>query len=162
MSTTTEIPRWMRDLPEEIIPFFEGIKNIPNANKGGCLWMCLLFKRWVVANSIAGRIGIVQYFSSESDVERNVKFILGDGEAGSGNHFTWTWLDAEYDADGEHYEDYLEGRTLPIKSDDDFERFCVAALNAADWNTYFSRREATKTALETLGIDMSDVLGGWG
>lgn len=148
---------------EQIDSFFEGIKEIPCKNWGGCLVFCYVFYLWLLKHGYnTSSFQIVQYDSWSNNIPKNQAFIRGEtNEAVSSSHFSWIYNGVEYDSDGictwnRGAKAILNG--LNTKYGDLVDSFCVTALTQGDWNTDFDRKDAAKVVKENLGIDLILIL----
>lgn len=152
------------DIPKRLIPFFEGVEDIPFKNDGGCLFFTYSFWLWVKENNYPTEsFQIVQYdHEDKRKIKHNLQFINGDrGNPVASYHFSWIYDEEEYDADGRHVgSDYLSREILkglnerysPV-----VDEFCLKALNRGGWNSTFKRKSAIEIVESNLLIDLSGV-----
>ena len=148
--------------PEELSEFFDSVADIPNKNRGGCLFFCYVFWLWLIDNDMPlDSFDIIQYdYTHRPKLGQNMEWLCnGNLSPTSSYHFTWIYNGIEYDADGElccFDDDGLECEALCIENDQ-IKDFCQHAINFAPWNDEFDREEAIYIIKDRLGLSLDDI-----
>lgn len=151
----------------DISPFFDAITDIPDKNRGGCLFFCYAFWKWLKKHGHETEtFQISQYDENQrADIDSNLEWINGNADnPTSSYHFSWWYQDNHYDAEGavddSIYSD-LDSEVLYGLNTSRcclVEEFCREALLYSGWNDRFCRKLAIHTIKETLDIDLGDVM----
>lgn len=145
--------------------FFNPISHIENKNHGGCLLFCYVFWKWLKKNGYeTSSFRIKQYCYDGVYIEHNLDWLEGDIDgAQSSSHFTFLYDGFEYDGDGEACLDPFSGYKKIVLDGLNtnvcclIDKFCVSALNEANWNDFFDREYAIGEIEKALGIDLSEI-----
>lgn len=159
--------------------FFKGVQSIENKNRGGCLFFCYAFYKWLKQNNMpTDSFQIIQYDEENScRITNNILWVSSKinnlpnhySSPQSSSHFTWLYNGIEYDGYGEVRETSRHRRWERVDNEVLYglnnsglkinlvEEFCTKALNYSSWNDWFERNEAIEIISETLGIDLYDV-----
>ena len=150
-------------------PFFEAIADIPEKNRGGCLYFCWVFWLWLKEQGMSTETFQIKQTSGpwggQEPITHNLKWIDTQGNANfpprSSYHFTWLYEGKEYDAEGPHCEPngvILSGLNSPV-SEPMVDKFCIEALNKGSWNSYFDRDHAIDMVMvhPNLNLDTTAV-----
>jgi len=137
----------------ELKTFFDAVADIPYPNSGGCLFFCYVFWLWLKKKGYdRSSFTINQYDYNETVIKRNIAFIeKKQKNAGSSNHFTWSYNGQEYDAEG--IPSYTPGHRHVFKLRC-VKRFCENALINGSWNHMFDRNAAIKEVGTKLRISL--------
>ena len=153
----------------DISPFFDAIIDIPDKNRGGCLFFCYAFWKWLKQNGYSTETFQIEQYDddySTTNIENNLEWIENNGANNnpiSSHHFSWWYEGEQYDAEGAvdntiygHFDsEVLYG--LNTSRCCLVEEFCQKALIYSGWNCTFDRSDAIETLKEVLDIDLSDV-----
>ena len=144
--------------------FIDKLAPIGNKNNGGCLFMCLLFYRWLKKEGLPTESFIIKQYDYDDmeKINHNISWIEGNTDYPSASyHFTWIY-------EGEEMDSVMFGgsgkTSTGVELDglnnifaDVVEDFCIEALNNASWNEKFCRGDAINFIEEEFGIYMGDV-----
>lgn len=146
--------------------FFDGVADIPDKNRGGCLFFCYAFWKWCKINNIpTDTYDVIQWEASyeHGKIEQNLQFLHhGMNDLDSSAHFAWTFDGELYDGyglttyesntrPGDNYENITNG------NHDRIEEFFIRALNEDIWNTTFLRNIAIRNIKDRLDLDLHEV-----
>lgn len=146
--------------------FFEEISDIPDKNRGGCLFFCYSF--WKYCKKNGAPLDTFDVFQWEAHHENgkistNLEFLHCSGDdVDSSAHFAWTFEGKLYDGNGETtfekttwnndtYENITRGNHEKL------EEFFLLSLNADLWNPTFRRNSAINILKERLELDLEEV-----
>jgi hypothetical protein len=149
----------------DVSPFFDAIYDIENKNRGGCLFFCYAFWKWLKKNGHSTEsFQIVQYDYDKTPIMQNIQWInTNKGNPVSSNHFAWIYQGVEYDSEGiiKHKKNYLReilyGLNSPKLNVDLVEQFCVKALTKSCWNDEFDRKGVIDDLVYSLGVNLYNV-----
>jgi hypothetical protein len=166
----------MNLVDNSVKPFFDAIHDIEDKNRGGCLFFCYAFWKWLKKNGYpTDSFQIVQYDNDNERIMQNIKWIENNrgisqdfensGNPLSSSHFSWLYQDVEYDGNGHisktrwvgYAKKTLFGLNTPNLNVDLVEQFCVGALTKSFWNDDFDRKGAIDDLVYSLGVNLYDV-----
>lgn len=157
----------------EMWEFFTSIEGIPNKGKGGCLFFCFAFFRWLQKHGFdTNDFTILQIDSFwHQSKSNNVAFIqTGEGQPEAAWHFVWKYCDELYDGNSFDNDPDTNGYTpvdlFPLLNSPGFfetrdqaiEQFCIRALNHDSWNTMFSRGYAKDVMRHNLDLEFDEIV----
>lgn len=132
------------------------LDSIPNINDGGCGLAALAIVRYLrkQGHEIENPFRVIYYDTSRYYVERNKEAIENGEHLERTPHIIVEIGEKVYDSTGEFCEDtYNYINEVP-------EHILVLTLNTDKWNKCFNRVKWYPHIVDTLGIDLSDVIDG--